>query len=130
MLHAAVFLTSAHLRLLRRTEILACHGLKFDYFDSMQQAWDAADKLVQRQREELPQDKCASIPPDDIVEGWPQLDRFYYIDFQGHRMQAHAISKALQFALAMGPCNMLDLLAHESKPKLTYFQTHPSKPNL
>ena len=60
---------------MNRTQILASHGLSINEFDTKEEAWDNADKLI-----ELAKDEIDDIEqyPDKIFDGFKQLDQFYY----------------------------------------------------
>ena len=62
-------------------EILACHGLKLKMFSSIDEACKNADKLVAEEKEMMP--GLFEKFPDKIVDGFPLLDQFYYVQYQG-----------------------------------------------
>ena len=69
-----------HYRTRERTEILECFRLKCKDFDNQEKAFEAADSLVQSQREEI-----KGIPerhPDKITPV-KQLDQFWFINHKG-----------------------------------------------
>ena len=78
-----------------RIEILDTVKLTVAHFESMQQAFEAADKMVEQRRVEVP--KLAETP-DKIFPGFPQLDQFWFAEFKGTwacmQMQICAVSNA------------------------------------
>jgi hypothetical protein len=64
-----------------RTEVLSCHGLKMENFATTGEAFANADKLIQDQKEMLP-NKALEFP-DKIFPGFPMLDQFYYVEGKG-----------------------------------------------
>ena len=63
-----------------RMDILDHHKLKSSHFPDIEQALDAADKLVEFQRSQL---KGIPEKHPDIVVGHPLLDQFWYAKHQG-----------------------------------------------
>ena len=60
---------------------MALHGVKWEHFQETKDAIDAADRLVELQKIAMPQ--LFEENPDQIVEGWPMLDQFYYCKHEG-----------------------------------------------
>ena len=61
------------------------HSLKPEHFDNMEKALEAADQLMAKQRLMIP---CiAKDHPDQVVEGNPLVDQFWYVDWQGAAWQ-------------------------------------------
>jgi len=63
-----------------RMEILSCHHLSLEHFKNIDDAFTAADKLVQALRAQFP---GLSDKYPDLKFGIPQLDQFYYFNHQG-----------------------------------------------
>jgi len=65
-----------------RIQILAYHGLTLSSFSTAQEAYDAADVLIAKQRSQELFQNVADAFPDQIV-GVKQLDQFYYFSHEG-----------------------------------------------
>ena len=73
---------------LSRMEILDAHGLKLGHFNNQEDAWTNADRLIEVQRA-LPTFASITDVYPDIVEGFKNLDRFYYVNHEGAKCNMH-----------------------------------------
>ena len=64
-----------------RTEILDCHKLKPEHFNTPEEAFKAADVMVAALKENWP--AVEEKHPDILVPGVPLLDQFYYFYNEG-----------------------------------------------
>ena len=64
-----------------RMEIMACHKLERDHFDTMKKFLEAADVLASALKAEWP--SIAAEHPDILVPDVPMLDRFWYFKDEG-----------------------------------------------
>ena len=99
-----------------RIEILSCHQLKPEHFDSMDKALEAADVMVAGLKENNPD--LHEAYPDIVVPGVPLLDQFYYWKTEG-------TLAALEISHAHIETIMRDSLRHENVlPQFMGFGPH------
>lgn len=60
---------------------MATKGCSIEDFESKKQAYAAADAIIAVQR--TPIFGLENLRPDKIVEGFPQLDTFWFVEFNG-----------------------------------------------
>ena len=64
-----------------RIQVLQCHGLGADDFESSEKAYEAADTLIATQRQTI--NGVEEAHPDIIFPGVKQLDQFWYAQCKG-----------------------------------------------
>ena len=70
-----------HICVACRMQILDCHNLNREHFDSMKEFLETADAMVSGLKARCP--GIAAEHPDILVPGVPMLDRFWYFKDEG-----------------------------------------------
>jgi hypothetical protein len=91
-----------------RMEIMACHKLERDHFDTMKKFLEAADVMVSALKAAFPSIEVKH--PDILVPGQPLLDQFwYYTDHGTMASLRDSHTHMLQLSMLLYICTYMKL---------------------